>query len=218
MGFQAYIFDLDGVICDTAVYHFQAWKKLANSLDIDFTEEENEKLKGVSRVKSLELILEWGGKTLDQATFDKCLIQKNEWYLDFVSSMDQTGILPGVKEFLLNLKANNKKIALGSASKNAKLILQQLGIINLFEGIADGTNVTKSKPDPEVFQYAAELVGSNSNEAIVFEDSIAGIEAAKNGGFYALGIGDSSTLSQADKVFKDFTEFNLSTIENLSNS
>ncbi|WP_194849998.1 beta-phosphoglucomutase [Nonlabens antarcticus] len=203
---KAFIFDLDGVVVDTAKFHFVAWQNLASSLDINFTEEENEQLKGVSRVRSLEKILEWGNKKIDKETFEQKLIQKNEEYLKMVETLDQKDILPGVYDFLIHLKKQDQPIALGSASKNARPILKKLGILNMFDAIVDGTDVSKAKPDPEVFLNACKLLNMPSENAIVFEDSIAGIQAANIAGMISIGLGEEKNLSEADEVFRSFLD------------
>jgi beta-phosphoglucomutase len=203
---KAFIFDLDGVVVDTAKFHFVAWQRLASSLDINFTEEENEQLKGVSRVRSLEKILEWGNKTIDTKTFEEKLIQKNQEYLQMVETLDEKDILPGVHDFLKNLKKQDQPIALGSASKNARPILKKLGIYDLFDAIVDGTDVSKAKPDPEVFLNACDLLKMDPKDSIVFEDSIAGVQAANNAGMISIGLGSKKNLSEADEVFETFLE------------
>lgn len=148
---KAFIFDLDGVIVDTAKYHYLAWKKIASELGIEFTHEHNELLKGVSRVRSLDIILGLGEVDASLAQKDQWLIQKNEDYLSYLVDMDQSEILPGVMTVLEFLKANNQPIALGSASKNARPILEKTGILSYFDAIVDGNDVSNAKPDPEVF-------------------------------------------------------------------
>lgn len=202
---KAFIFDLDGVIVDTAKYHFLAWEKLANQLGINFTHEHNEELKGVSRVRSLDLILELGNITASQEDKNKWLIQKNEDYLSYLVDMDEREILPGVVKVLEYLKNNNQAIALGSASKNARPILEKTNIMHFFDAIVDGNDVSNAKPDPEVFLRAAKLVGISSENAIVFEDSVAGIQAANSAKMISIGIGDSSVLHEAKYNFKNFT-------------
>ncbi len=155
---RGYIFDLDGVIVDTAKYHFLAWKKLANSIGIDFSQEQNEQLKGVSRVRSLEKILAWGNKTISAAHFTRLMTSKNDDYLLHVHEMSESEILPDVIKILNFLGDESQPVALGSASKNARLILNKVNLIDKFEAIVDGTNVNKAKPDPEVFLIAAEAV------------------------------------------------------------
>ncbi|BAO54424.1 beta-phosphoglucomutase [Nonlabens marinus] len=206
MSKKAFIFDLDGVVVDTAKFHFVAWQRLAVSLGINFTEEENEQLKGVSRVRSLEKILKWGNKEIDQKTFEEKLIQKNEEYLEMVETLTQEDILPGVHDFLLRLRESEQPIALGSASKNARPILKKLGIYDLFDAIVDGTDVSKAKPDPEVFLNACQLLNMPAKNAVVFEDSIAGVQAANNAGMISIGLGDQKNLSEADEVFESFLE------------
>jgi beta-phosphoglucomutase len=195
---RAAIFDLDGVIVDTAKYHFLAWKRLANEHGFDFTEVDNERLKGVSRTRSLEILLEVGGLTLDEDTKARMAAQKNDWYVDYIRHMDASEILPGATEYLQRLRAKGIKTALGSASKNAPLILERLGISGLFDVVIDGNKVTKAKPDPEVFLRAAEELCIPPASCIVFEDAEAGIEAAHRAGMGAVGIGSASTLKEAD--------------------
>jgi beta-phosphoglucomutase len=194
------IFDLDGVIVDTAKYHYLAWKRLANELGFDFTEADNERLKGVSRVRSLEILLEIGGLTLDEATKSKIAMQKNEWYVDYISRMDESEILPGVVEYVKSIRAKGIKTAIGSASKNTPLILERLGISPLFDSVVDGNKVSKAKPDPEVFLRAAEELNVSPAECVVFEDAEAGIEAAHRAGMGVVGIGQPFRLKEADAV------------------
>ena len=205
MNKKAFIFDLDGVIVDTAKFHFIAWQRLAASLDINFTEEENEQLKGVSRVNSLKKILQWGKKEISPEVFQAKMDQKNEEYLELIKTLDVKDILPGVHDFLLELKAKEQPIALGSASKNARPILEKLGIKDLFDVIVDGTNVIKAKPDPEVFLNACDQLGYDPQESVVFEDSVAGVQAANTAGMISIGLGDPSILNEADEVFAHFT-------------
>ncbi len=204
--YKGVLFDLDGVIVDTAGYHFQAWKRLANSLGTDFTTIQNEQLKGVGRVESLQIILDWGEiiKTKEEQA-ELCII-KNEWYLELSTNMDESEILPGVKDMLDSLKENQVHIALGSASKNAVTILKAVGLFDYFESIIDGTKTTRSKPDPQTFELGAEALGLKPSECIVIEDSIKGIEAAKSGGFDTIGIGQSETLDASIITVKDLTE------------
>lgn len=202
---KAFIFDLDGVIVDTAKYHFLAWQKLANQLGINFTHEHNEDLKGVSRVRSLDLILELGNISASQEDKNKWLVQKNEEYLSYLVDMDENEILPGVAKVLEYLKNNNQAIALGSASKNARSILEKTNSMHFFDAIVDGNDVSNAKPDPEVFLRAAHLVGISNENAIVFEDSVAGIQAANIANMISVGIGDATVLHEAKYIFKDFT-------------
>jgi len=214
---KGFIFDLDGVIVDTAKYHFLAWKKIANGLGIDFTLEHNELLKGVSRVRSLDIILELGNVEASQEDKDKWLIQKNEDYLSYLVDMNESEILPGVIKVLKFLKENNQPIALGSASKNARPILEKTGILEYFDAIVDGNDVVNAKPDPEVFIHAARLLSVTNEDSIVFEDSVAGIQAANIAKMLSIGIGHEETLHEAEYNFKDFTEMNSTFLELLIN-
>ena len=197
---KGFLFDLDGVIVDTAVFHFQAWRRLAQKLGGDFTEEQNEQLKGVSRVDSLKKIIEWTGATVSDEEFQTLMVEKNEWYLELVQGLGPQDALPGALNFLQSAYDQGVKIALGSASKNAPMILEKLGITPLFTAIIDGNNVVNGKPHPEVFLKGAEALGLEPSECVVFEDSIAGVQAAKAGGMSSVGIGDAETL-QADIHF-----------------
>ncbi|GET45530.1 beta-phosphoglucomutase [Capnocytophaga felis] len=201
---KAYIFDLDGVIVDTAKFHFLAWKKIGEEFGFELTHELNEQLKGVSRVDSLTKILGWAGVSVSSEKFDELATRKNADYLSYVEKMNENDILPGVKTFLEKAKKENIGIALGSASKNARPILQKLGIISYFDVIVDGNDVTKAKPDPEVFVIAAQKLGVDNEKCVVFEDSEAGIQAAKTAGMKAIGIGSPEVLTQADEVFSGF--------------
>jgi beta-phosphoglucomutase len=214
---KAFIFDLDGVIVDTAKYHFLAWKKIAAELGINFTLEHNELLKGVSRVRSLDIILELGNVEASPEEKDKWLIQKNEDYLSYLVDMNETEILPGVMKVLKFLKENNQPIALGSASKNARPILEKTGILSFFDAIVDGNDVVNAKPDPEVFLHAARLLNVTNEDSIVFEDSVAGIQAANIAKMLSIGIGHEETLYEAQYNFKDFTEMNSTFLELLIN-
>ena len=214
---KGFIFDLDGVIVDTAKYHFLAWRNLANSLDIDFTKEQNEQLKGVSRIKSLEKILNWGNKTVSADEFEKLLVQKNEEYLEYISKMDESEILPDTEKVLEFLIQNNQGIALGSASKNAVPILEKINLLSKFECIVDGNSVIKGKPNPEVFLKAADGLNVPASQCIVFEDSIAGIQAANAADMVSIGIGEQTVLHEADYVFKDFTELSIEFLKSLMN-
>ncbi|MEY8850102.1 beta-phosphoglucomutase [Psychroserpens sp. XS_ASV72] len=206
MGKKGFIFDLDGVIVDTAKYHFLAWKKLANSIGVDFTETQNEQLKGVSRVRSLEKILDWGNKTLTEEEFSQLMAKKNEDYLSYINKMDASEILPNVSKVLDYLIEQQQPIALGSASKNAKPILEKVDLLSAFDAIVDGNDVSKAKPDPEVFLIGAKLLNVKPEDCIVFEDSVAGIQAANVANMISIGIGDHDILHEADYNFKNFTE------------
>ncbi|KAB1158595.1 beta-phosphoglucomutase [Tenacibaculum aiptasiae] len=206
---KGFIFDLDGVIVDTAKYHFLAWKKLANDIGIDFTETQNEQLKGVSRVRSLEKILSWGNKTIPEDEFMELMAKKNNDYLSYIAKMDESEILPDVPKVLNYLKKEDQPISLGSASKNARQILKKVNLISDFNAIVDGNDVSKAKPDPEVFLNAAKSLEMIPQNCIVFEDSLAGVQAANNANMISIGIGDKDVLKEADYVFSDFTEISI---------
>lgn len=212
---KAFIFDLDGVIVDTAKYHFLAWKKLADNLGIEFTHDDNEKLKGVSRVRSLDLILELGNQTASQEDKNKWLVEKNELYLSFLVDMDSSELLPGVEDTLNYLKSKGQKIALGSASKNARPILEKTGIMPLFDAIVDGNDVTNAKPDPEVFLQAAQKLDAKNEDSIVFEDSVAGVQAANVANMVSVGIGSPDVLHEAKHIFANFNEFDTKFLDSL---
>ncbi|EOD01543.1 beta-phosphoglucomutase [Caldisalinibacter kiritimatiensis] len=197
---KACLFDLDGVIVNTAKYHYLAWKRLANELGFEFSEEDNERLKGVSRMESLEILLEIGNKEVDENTKLKLAEKKNGWYREYITKMDESEILPGVKDFIKTLKENGIKVAIGSSSKNTMTILESINMVNEFEAIIDGNKISKAKPDPEVFLLGAEALDIKPEECVVFEDATAGVEAAKRGGMYAIGVGSPDILKEADKV------------------
>ena len=205
------IFDLDGVIVDTAKYHYLAWKSLANELGFNFTEEHNEALKGVSRMRSLDTLLEVGAMSTTFVQSEKELMAevKNNRYVEYIVKMGREELLPGVENFLKDLRKSGIKIALGSASKNAPLILDRLGITHLFDAVVDGTMVSAAKPDPEVFLRGAELVEVAPSECIVFEDAAAGVEAAKRAGMRCVGVGSIDQLGDADMVIDGFESFKL---------
>lgn len=212
---KACIFDLDGVIVDTAVYHYKAWKRLADQLNLKFTEHDNELLKGVSRVRSLEIILELNGVTKTVAEQTELATQKNNWYVDMINQMTPAEILPGAKEFLEACRAAGIKTALGSASKNSSTILAKINMAHLFDAIVDGNHVSKAKPDPEVFLKGAEALGVSPTECVVFEDAIAGVEAAINGGMKVVGIGDPAVLNKANIVVSGLDKMSLEKLEEL---
>jgi len=208
MNIQACIFDLDGVIVDTAKYHYRAWRKLANSLGFDFTKLQNEQLKGVSRMESLEIILDIGKKTLDDAAKQELAKQKNDQYLEYIAAMTPNEILSGIPRFLDELKTNNIHIALGSASKNAVLTLRQVGLFEYFEIIIDGIKTTRSKPDPQVFQLGAQGLGIAPENCVVFEDAAKGVTAARSAGMYTIGVGNPDELAHAHAVIPSFEHIN----------
>jgi beta-phosphoglucomutase len=197
---KAALFDLDGVIVDTAKYHYVAWREMAKGLGFDLTEEQNERLKGVSRMESLDIVLRIGGIDASPDQKERLGASKNRRYVELIGRMDASEILRGAREYLSLLRANGVKIGLGSASKNADLILSNLGIRSLFDVVVDGTKVSKSKPDPEVFLLGADGLGVSPAECVVYEDAAAGIEAAKAAGMGAVGIGVAENLPRADVV------------------
>ncbi len=209
MHIKACIFDLDGVIVDTAKYHFLAWKRLTDELGIPFTHEDNERLKGVSRMASLDIILELGGRSVTDKQKIEYATLKNDWYVDYITRMTPDEILPGTVKFLTELRKANIKTAIGSASKNTPMILERTGIKNLFDGIADGNNVKNAKPDPEVFQTAAKLLNVKDEYCVVFEDAVAGVQAALNAGMKSIGIGSEKILWKAHMVVPGLSEMNL---------
>ncbi|HHT72767.1 MAG TPA: beta-phosphoglucomutase [Firmicutes bacterium] len=200
MKLELAIFDLDGVLVDTAKYHYQAWKRLAAELGFHFSEEHNERLKGVSRMRSLEILLEVGGLEKSLAEKEQLAEKKNRWYVEYISAMDESEILPGALEFLQEVKAEGVQIALGSASKNARLILDRLHLTGYFDFIVDGTLVSKAKPDPEVFSLAAQVLKVAPEKCVVFEDAAAGIEAGRRAGMFTVGVGSSQILHEANIV------------------
>ncbi len=206
---KAFIFDLDGVIVDTAKYHFLAWKELAEHLGFDFTEEQNELLKGVSRVRSLEILLDLGKVELSPSEKENYLKEKNDQYLNYISTMQTDEILPGIEELLHFLKKENVRFALGSASKNARLILENLNLLDLFDAIVDGNDVSTAKPDPEVFLIAAGKLGVDPSDCIVVEDAQAGIQAARTAGMTTVAIGDPKVLEGADYNLRNTNELTI---------
>lgn len=193
------IFDLDGVIVDTAKYHYLAWKELAAELGFDFKESDNERLKGVSRMRSLEILLEVGGIEATQEEKERMAAQKNARYVEMLQSLDAGELLEGARDYLLLLRQQGVKVALGSASKNAPLILDKLGITDLFDAIVDGNHVSRTKPDPEVFEKGAAMLGLDPTDCVVFEDSQAGIDAARRIGCGVIAIDKSGVLENADR-------------------
>ena len=201
---QACLFDLDGVIVDTAKYHYLAWRQLANQLGFDLTLEQNELLKGISRMESLEIVLEIGGVKLDEEEKLKLAAEKNVRYLELCKQITPDDALPGVRDFLDELRANAIKVGLGSASKNAGIILTNLDMLSYFDTIVDGNRVTKGKPDPQVFLMGAGDLAVSPEFCIVFEDAVAGIQSAKAAGMIGVGIGEASILTEADYVMPGF--------------
>jgi beta-phosphoglucomutase len=214
----ACIFDLDGVIVDTARYHFMAWKRLTDQLGIDFDEEDNERLKGVSRMASLEIILGIGGISLKENKKIEYATLKNKWYVEYITKMTPAEILPGCVDFIRELREAGIRIAIGSASKNTPLILETVGITDLFDAVADGNNIRNAKPDPEVFLKAAELVGAEPANCVVFEDAVAGVKAARNAGMLCVGIGSPAVLNEANYVVSGLHEMNLAKLKEIESA
>jgi beta-phosphoglucomutase len=204
---EACIFDLDGVIVDTAKYHFIAWRALAEELGFTFTEADNERLKGVSRMQSLEILLEIGGKQFSEEEKFEMAHKKNTLYVSYIEKMTPEEILPGVREFLKELRNKGIKVALGSASKNSPMILEQIQLSEMFDVVVDGNSISAAKPNPEVFLKGAERLRVLPNRCVVFEDAIAGVEAAHNACMSCVGIGEPETLGMADFVIPGFEGF-----------
>lgn len=210
---QACIFDLDGVIVDTAKYHYIAWRRLANQLGFDLSEADNEQLKGISRMESLEIILKLGNVSLEEERKVQLAAEKNAHYLELCKEMTPDEVLPGVRNFMEELRENSIGTALGSASKNAGMILKQIDMLSFFDVLIDGNNVTKGKPDPEVFLKGAAGLGVAPEFCVVFEDARSGIEAAKSGRMMAVGIGSPEALNEADVVVSGFQDFTLNSLK-----
>ena len=210
---KACLFDLDGVIVDTARFHYIAWKELANDLGFDLSEEQNEQLKGISRMESLEIILNLGGIRLSEEEKLERAAKKNVRYLELCQQMTPDDTLPGVRAFLEELKKASLGIGLGSASKNAKVILERIDMLSYFETLVDGNRVTKGKPDPQVFNLGAADLQVNPADCVVFEDAVAGVQSAKAAGMFAVGIGDRAVLTEADIVVPGFANFGLQDLQ-----
>ena len=200
---RAVLFDLDGVLVDTAIYHFQAWRRLAAELGYSFSVVDNEQLKGVSRVESLELILNWAGLEKSETEKADLLTKKNQWYLELIEQLNPEHLLAGSLDLIKKLQEKGIKIALGSASKNALGILEKTGIIAYFDALIDGNVVQLSKPNPEVFLKGAEVLGIEPAYCLVLEDAQAGIDAARAAGMQVIGVGQAEHLNGADLVVAD---------------
>lgn len=212
---RAFIFDLDGVITETSEYHFMAWKTVCKKIGYDLTRKKNEELKGVNRNKCLDMIIEWGNIRLSEKEIESLLEAKNNIYKDYIKDLNENDVCEGVLNFIDDAIKNNIKIALYSASRNAKRILCQLKIIDLFTVIIDGNNVSNAKPDPEGFKIAADLTKTNTKDCVVFEDSISGIEGANLLNMYTVGIGSRDVLKNADVVYKGFKNLKIKDIINV---
>jgi beta-phosphoglucomutase len=216
MNIEACIFDLDGVIVDTAKYHYIAWKEIARELKFDFTEHDNERLKGVSRMRSLDILLEIGGLSLDDNTRLALADKKNRNYVSYIEKMTSSEILPGVLSFLKEIKAQGIKTAIGSASKNTPLILERIGLQQYFDEVIDGNKTSKAKPDPEVFLLAALGLKIKPEKCVVFEDAEAGIDAALAAGMRAIGVGSRHVLHRAQLVISGFSEMDFRRLKTFS--
>lgn len=214
---EACLFDLDGVVVDTAKYHFIAWKALAEELGFEFTLEDNERLKGVSRMQSLEILLEIGNMRFSDREKLAMAEKKNALYVSYIEKMTPDETLPGVQNFLQELRDAGVKIALGSASKNAPMILERIQLSGMFDAIVDGNSIAEAKPNPEVFLKGAERLCVIPENCVVFEDAIAGIEAAQNANMYSVGIGATDTLGFADLVIPGFEGFTLEKLKKALN-
>lgn len=206
---QAVIFDLDGVITDTALYHFKAWQKLADKLNIFFDEKVNERLKGIDRINSLRIIFESSGHQYNQDELTLLSDEKNKYYKELIGAMTPKDILPGALQLLSTLKQMKIKIGLASASQNAITVLEKLKIKKYFDYIADASEIKKGKPDPEIFLTVAQNLNANIENCIGVEDARAGIQSIKSAGIYAIGIGSAGILSEADEVIRGLEEFNI---------
>ena len=206
------LFDMDGVIVDSAAHHFTAWKRLADELSIPFTEEDNHALKGLSRVDSLEHILRLGNLQVDERTKQRLMDQKNAWYLELIEGMRAQDILPGAKELVEELVEEGIGVGLGSSSRNAQLILDNVGLTPLFDVVVDGNHLTLSKPDPEVFLKGAAGLDASPADCVVFEDAPSGVEAGKAGGVFVVGVGEPEVLAGADVVIPSMDGFTLSSL------
>lgn len=207
------IFDLDGVLTDTSELHYQAWDKLAKEENIPFTREDNESLRGISRRKSLELILK--GKKISEREIEEMMDRKNQYYIKSISLLTDKNLLPGVRDFLKDLRSNGIKTAVGSSSKNAFTVIEKLGINDLFDAIVDGSSVTHPKPEPDLFLLAAKLINVPPSQCAVFEDATAGIDAAIVGGMWAIGIGPESRFENAHIVFQNLRDLSEKKISQL---
>jgi len=212
---KAAIFDLDGVIIDTAHYHYIAWKRLASEFGITLTHENNEMLKGVSRMRSLEIILSLGNLELPEQQKEQLAEKKNKWFVEYIESIRPEEIFPGVIDLIRNLKKQKIKIGLASSSKNAPRVIELLGIAKDFDTLVDGTMITQSKPDPEIFLLAAHKLGIAPHECVVFEDAEAGVEAALAAGMKCVGVGSVEQLGKANRVVARTGDFNASDLESL---
>jgi beta-phosphoglucomutase len=198
---RAFIFDLDGVITDTSEFHFRAWQRLAGEEGLPFSRQDNEALRGVARRESLNLILK--GKKIPEATADAWMERKNNYYIEMVKNMSPGDLLPGAEQLLEELHQAGFRVAVASSSKNARLVIQRLHLGNFLDAIVDGTMVASSKPAPDLFLKAAELLGVPPVQCVVVEDASAGVEAGRAAGMHTVGLGPMERVSQANLVLSD---------------
>lgn len=211
--YKAVLFDLDGVIVTTDECHYKGWKKLADEEDIYFDRTINQRQRGVSRMESLEVLLEKAEKEYTESEKNEMAERKNNYYREYIKSLTPDDILPGVMDFCTMLRENGVKLAIGSSSKNTPTILEGIGLESYFDGVADGNQITKSKPDPEVFLLAAKLVGVDPSDCLVVEDAEAGVEAALAGGMDVLGVGDAVKGTNATYKAENLAKFDASLIK-----
>lgn len=215
MRIRACIFDLDGVLCDTSHFHFVAWAETAKKLGVEFTEQDNHQLKGVSRVGSLQYILDKKRIELSQEEFAHQLRSKNDHYLHLIRGINPDDVFNGVLDLLKELRSAGLGIGLGSSSKNAKMVIQRLGIDHFFDVVVDGNDVVNTKPDPEVFLKGADDMGIDPKNIVVFEDAPKGAQAGKTGGFKVVGIGGEELQEHADVILPNMEGLNISKLERL---
>lgn len=209
---KAVIFDLDGVIVSTDDCHYRAWQRMADEEHIPFSRQINERLRGVSRMDSLAIILEKATRTYGEAEKEAMAARKNAYYVELIGRLTPADILPGAMDVLTALKARGVKVAIGSSSRNTPVILRQIGLSDFFDAVADGNQITRSKPDPEVFLLAARLLGLPAADCLVVEDADAGVEAALAGGMKALGVGSAASNPRATYRAADLAAVTLDTI------
>ena len=206
---------MDGVIVDSARYHFLAWKRLADELGVKFTLEDNERLKGVSRVRSLEIILELGNLSFDESSKEKLAEKKNKWFVEYVNAMRPDEVFPGVKDLIQKMRTSGFKVALASSSKNARTVIRLIEIEGDFDTVVDGTMITHTKPDPEIFLMAASMLHLSPSDCVVFEDAEAGVEAALNAKMKCVGVGSPKQLSAANLVIPRTGDFKIEMLRSL---
>ncbi len=212
MSIRAFIFDLDGVITDTAHYHYLAWKRLADYLEMPFNEQDNERLKGVSRMRSLELIVENSGRYFSEEEKEALCERKNDDYLELIATITPADILPGVHEVFSSLRERGIKTGLASASKNAAFVVERLGMYEAFDFIGDARNVANSKPAPDIFLANSAALGLDPAACVGIEDAAAGVESIRAAGMFSVGVGDALILKRADMVFPDMASLDVDAV------